>query len=91
MRLAVTLIALVAVLFIAALVTGPADIGPFGAEGYETATLNRMAEGGRIFTDFYVTQAVCSASPLTMQHCSKRHTEQSALKEASTPLQSQPT
>lgn len=29
MRLAVTLIALVAVLFVAALVTGPADIGPF--------------------------------------------------------------
>ena len=41
---------------------GYADIGPFGAEGYETPNLNRMAQEGRIFTDFYVTQAVCSAS-----------------------------
>jgi len=41
---------------------GYADIGPFGAEGYETPHLNQMAEEGRIFTDFYVTQAVCSAS-----------------------------
>ena len=41
---------------------GYADIGPFGAEGYETPHLNRMAKEGRIFTDFYVTQAVCSAS-----------------------------
>jgi arylsulfatase A-like enzyme len=41
---------------------GYADIGPFGAEGYETPHLNRMADEGRVFTDFYVTQAVCSAS-----------------------------
>ncbi|MFH1265513.1 MAG: sulfatase, partial [Planctomycetota bacterium] len=41
---------------------GYADIGPFGAEGYQTPNLDRMAEEGRIFTDFYVTQAVCSAS-----------------------------
>lgn len=41
---------------------GYADIGPFGAKGYETPHLNQMAEEGRIFTDFYVTQAVCSAS-----------------------------
>ena len=39
-----------------------ADIGPFGAEAYPTPHLDRMAEEGRIFTDFYVTQAVCSAS-----------------------------
>ena len=39
-----------------------ADIGPFGATGYETPHLNRMATEGRVFTDFYVTQAVCSAS-----------------------------
>jgi arylsulfatase A len=39
-----------------------ADIGPFGAEGYETPYLDRMAREGRMFTDFYVTQAVCSAS-----------------------------
>ena len=41
---------------------GYADIGPFGAEGYATPNLDRMAAEGRIFTDFYVTQAVCSAS-----------------------------
>ena len=39
-----------------------ADIGPFGAEGFETPNLDRMAREGRKFTDFYVTQAVCSAS-----------------------------
>ncbi|HID22421.1 MAG TPA: arylsulfatase [Planctomycetaceae bacterium] len=41
---------------------GYADIGPFGAEGYETPHLDRMAREGMKFTDFYVTQAVCSAS-----------------------------
>jgi len=41
---------------------GYADIGPFGATGYETPHLDRMARDGRVFTDFYVTQAVCSAS-----------------------------
>jgi len=41
---------------------GYGDIGPFGAEGYETPNLDRMAREGRRFTDFYVTQAVCSAS-----------------------------
>lgn len=41
---------------------GYADIGPFGAEGIDTPNLDRMAREGRAFTDFYVTQAVCSAS-----------------------------
>ncbi|MFQ5504707.1 MAG: sulfatase [Planctomycetota bacterium] len=41
---------------------GYADIGPFGAKDYPTPNLDRMAREGRIFTDFYVTQAVCSAS-----------------------------
>jgi arylsulfatase A len=41
---------------------GYADIGPFGAVGYETPHLDRMAAEGRKFTNFYVTQAVCSAS-----------------------------
>ena len=41
---------------------GYADIGPFGAAGYETPHLDRLAQEGRIFSDFYVTQAVCSAS-----------------------------
>ena len=39
-----------------------ADIGPFGARAYPTPHLDRMAREGRKFTDFYVTQAVCSAS-----------------------------
>jgi arylsulfatase A len=41
---------------------GYADIGPFGATAYKTPNLDRMAREGRKFTDFYVTQAVCSAS-----------------------------
>ncbi len=41
---------------------GYADIGPFGAQGYSTPNLDRMAREGRRFTDFYVAQAVCSAS-----------------------------
>ena len=39
-----------------------ADIGPFGSKKYPTPHLDRMAKEGRIMTDFYVTQAVCSAS-----------------------------
>ena len=41
---------------------GYADIGPFGATAYKTPHLDAMAREGRKFTDFYVTQAVCSAS-----------------------------
>jgi arylsulfatase A-like enzyme len=41
---------------------GYADIGAFGAEGYETPQLDRMAREGRIFTDFHAATAVCSAS-----------------------------
>ena len=41
---------------------GYADIGPFGAEGYQTPHLDRMAAEGMRFTDFQVTSAVCSAS-----------------------------
>ncbi|MGC3970784.1 MAG: sulfatase-like hydrolase/transferase [Pirellulales bacterium] len=41
---------------------GYADIGPFRAEGYETPNLDRLAAEGRKFTNFYVPQAVCSAS-----------------------------
>ena len=41
---------------------GYADIGPFGAKGYATPNLDRLATEGRVFTDFYVSQAVCSAS-----------------------------
>lgn len=41
---------------------GYADIGSFGAKGYETPNLDRMAKEGMRFTDFHVSQAVCSAS-----------------------------
>ncbi len=41
---------------------GYADIGTFGAEGYQTPNLDRMAEEGMRFTDFVVSSAVCSAS-----------------------------
>ena len=41
---------------------GYADIGAFGAKSYPTPHLDRMAKEGRKFTDFYVTEAVCSAS-----------------------------
>jgi arylsulfatase A-like enzyme len=41
---------------------GYADIGPFGCKDYLTPNLDRMAQQGRVFTDFQVAQAVCSAS-----------------------------
>ncbi len=41
---------------------GWADVGAYGAVGYETPHLDRMAAEGVRFTDFYVSQAVCSAS-----------------------------
>lgn len=41
---------------------GYADLGCFGAQGIETPHLDRMARDGCRLTDFYVAQAVCSAS-----------------------------
>jgi arylsulfatase A-like enzyme len=41
---------------------GYADIGPFGANAYKTPHLERMADEGRVFTDFHSATAVCSAS-----------------------------
>jgi len=41
---------------------GYADVGCFGAEGYKTPHIDKMAKQGRRFTSFYVSQAVCSAS-----------------------------
>ncbi len=41
---------------------GYADIGAFGAKAYPTPHLDQLAREGRRFTDFYVSQAVCSAS-----------------------------
>ncbi len=41
---------------------GYADIGPFGAEGYETPHLDCMAKEGMRFTDFYVGRSFCTPS-----------------------------
>lgn len=41
---------------------GYADVGPFGAKGYKTPNIDKMAAEGIKFTSFYVAQAVCSAS-----------------------------
>lgn len=41
---------------------GYADLGCFGAQGYETPNLDRLAAQGVRFTNFYSAQAVCSAS-----------------------------
>ncbi len=41
---------------------GYADAGCYGAEGFKTPNLDKMAAEGMRFTDFYVAQAVCSAS-----------------------------
>ena len=41
---------------------GYADIGSFGADGYVTPHLDQMAADGLRLTDFYCSQAVCSAS-----------------------------
>lgn len=38
------------------------DLGSYGAQGYQTPNLDRMAGEGRRFTSFYVAQPVCSAS-----------------------------
>ena len=41
---------------------GYGDIGCFGAKGFPTPNLDRMAREGRRFTNFHVPQPVCSAS-----------------------------
>jgi len=41
---------------------GYADVGVYGAKGFSTPNLDRLAHGGIRFTDFHVAQAVCSAS-----------------------------
>lgn len=41
---------------------GYADLGSFGAEGFDTPHLDRMAAEGIRLTSFYVAQATCSAS-----------------------------
>ncbi|MBP6785423.1 MAG: sulfatase [Verrucomicrobiales bacterium] len=41
---------------------GYADIGSNGAKGFKTPNLDRMAAEGRLFTQWYSAQPVCSAS-----------------------------
>jgi arylsulfatase A len=41
---------------------GYADVGVFGAKGFTTPNLDRMAAEGMKFTNFHVPAAVCSAS-----------------------------
>lgn len=41
---------------------GYGDIGPYGNKTHRTPNLDRMAEEGVVFTDFYVTSGVCSPS-----------------------------
>ena len=41
---------------------GYADVGKFGAEGFQTPNLDRMADEGAIFRNFHVAQPTCSAS-----------------------------
>jgi len=41
---------------------GYGDLGVFGAKGFKTPNLDRMAREGMKFTSFYSAQAVCSAS-----------------------------
>ena len=41
---------------------GYADVGVFGAKGFATPNLDRLAREGIRFTDFHVAQPVCSAS-----------------------------
>lgn len=41
---------------------GYADVGCFGAQGYQTPNIDRMAAEGTRFTDFYVAASVCTPS-----------------------------
>ena len=41
---------------------GYGDLGCYGATKFKTPHIDSMAKEGLLFTDFYVSQAVCSAS-----------------------------
>jgi arylsulfatase A len=41
---------------------GYGDVGCYGAKGFDTPNLDKLAKQGVRFTDFYVSQPVCSAS-----------------------------
>jgi arylsulfatase A-like enzyme len=50
---------------------GYADVGVYGAKGFKTPSLDRLAREGVRFTDFHVAQAVCSASRAAIMTASK--------------------
>ena len=41
---------------------GYADVGSFGAQGFQTPNLDQLAREGRRFSNFHVAQPICSAS-----------------------------
>lgn len=45
---------------------GYADVGCFGAKGYETPNIDRLAREGMRLTDFHTAAAVCSASRVAL-------------------------
>jgi arylsulfatase len=45
---------------------GYADVGVFGAKGFKTPHLDRLAAEGRTFRNFHVAQAVCTASRVAL-------------------------
>ena len=47
---------------------GTGDVGCFGAKDIRTPHLDALAKQGTRFTDFYVAQAVCTASRAALLH-----------------------
>lgn len=45
---------------------GYGDLGAYGAEGFATPHLDRLAREGRRFMDFYVAQSVCTSSRVAL-------------------------
>ncbi|MEZ5197018.1 MAG: sulfatase-like hydrolase/transferase [Bacteroidales bacterium] len=45
---------------------GYADLGCYGAQDFETPNIDKLAKEGMRFTDFYVSEAVCSASRVSL-------------------------
>ena len=41
---------------------GYEDVGEYGAEGFQTPNLDKMADNGMVFTDFHVAASVCTPS-----------------------------
>ena len=54
---------------------GYSDVGVYGAKGFNTPNLDRLANEGIRFTDFHVAQAVCSASRAALMTDSSRLAE----------------